>query len=235
MKSTTRIALSGALFAHTLLLMSCGAGGAAIGPRQLTSLTVRPGNAGASPGATFPFRATGTFNQVPFTQEKMPAHWTSSDPGIATIDPTSGLATCVALGGPVTVSASSAGKGGEVLGSASLICLLSNTEATFDPTSLRFSCSSLFPPFFNCICSAPQTVTVVNTWSETLAIDNIAVSNDTFRQSSTCGPNLGSGKSCAITVSYVPKSTGINGGDLTMSDSGGVHNIPLSGHASCMP
>jgi len=233
MKSTTRIALSGVLFAHALLLMSCGAGGAVIGPRQLTSLAVRPGNAGASPGATFPFSATGTFNQVPFTQEKMSAHWTSSDPGIATIDPASGLATCVALGGPVTVRASSAGKGGEVLGSASLTCLLSNTAATFDPTSLRFSCS-LFPPFFNCICSPPQTVTVVNNWSETLAIDNIVVSNDTFGQSSTCGPNLGSGESCVITVSYAPKSTGINGGDLTMTDSGGVSTIPLSGHASCM-
>jgi hypothetical protein len=233
MKSTIRIALSSALFAHALLLMSCGADDAVIGPRQLRSLTVRPGNAGASPGATFPFSATGTFNQVPLTREKMSAHWTTSDPGIATIDPTSGQATCVALGGPVTVSASSAGKGGEVLGSASLTCLLSNTEATFDPAWLRFSCS-LLPPFFNCICSAPQTVTVVNNWSETLAIDSIAVSNDPFSQSHTCGPNLGSGESCVITVSYAPKSTGINGGDLTITDSGGVHNISVAGHASCV-
>src|SRR5262249_22009552 len=109
----------------------------------------------------------------------------------------------------------------------------SDTEATLDPTSLSFGCS-LFPPFFNCICSAPQTITVTNAWSETLAIDNIAVSNDTFAQSSTCGPNLGSGESCVITVSYAPKSTGISGGDLTMSDSGGVHTISVAGHATCV-
>ena len=107
-----------ALGCIALLLTSCGGGG-----RQLISLSVEPGDATASPpNGTFPFTATGTFDQAPPTQTNLPARWSSTDAAVATIDSNTGVATCVAIGGPVTVTASAAGKGGTLIASAKLTC-----------------------------------------------------------------------------------------------------------------
>jgi uncharacterized protein YjdB len=46
------------------------------------------------------------------TRADLPAQWSSSDPNIATIDDNTGEAASLAIGGPVTLSASAAGKGG---------------------------------------------------------------------------------------------------------------------------
>ncbi len=107
-----------------VLLASCGGG------RQLIGLAVQPTDAVAFlPGGTFPFSATGTFDQSPTTQTNLPAQWASSDPSVATIDPGTGLATCLVVGGPVTITASAAGKGGSVKGSGTLTC--QNSQAGF--------------------------------------------------------------------------------------------------------
>ncbi|MGA8309990.1 MAG: hypothetical protein WB755_08165 [Terriglobales bacterium] len=92
---------------------NCG-GGASFASRQLVALAVKPSPANAVQGGTVTFSATGTFDQAPTTQTNFTAQWASSDPNIATVDPNTGTATCVGLGGPINVTASAAGKGGTV-------------------------------------------------------------------------------------------------------------------------
>lgn len=101
------------------LLIGCG-GGSIKSPRLLTGLVVQPANAdAAAPGGTAPFSATATFNQPPTSESYYPVQWSSSDASIATVDPNSGLATCVtAQGGPVSIIAS----GGGTQTSANLTC-----------------------------------------------------------------------------------------------------------------
>jgi len=108
-------------------LGSCGDGSPAFqATRQLTSIAVQPVDADALvPTGTLPFSATGTFDQPPTTQANLPAEWVSSDATIATVDPNSGLATCVAVGGPIKITAEAAGK----MASAMLTCLGSQPQS----------------------------------------------------------------------------------------------------------
>jgi len=92
-------------------------------PRQLIALDVQPSNAAAvTPRGTTPFSATGTFDQAPTTQTNLTVQWASSDSSIATVA-ANGIATCVAIGAPVRVIASAAGKGGTVHDSGMLTCV----------------------------------------------------------------------------------------------------------------
>ncbi len=116
------IALLG-LVCASIILVGCG-NDAPIpaGPpaRNLMSISVDPANAEATaPTGTSPFSATGTFDQPPTSQENLSVQWASSDPTIASIDRASGVATCIAQGGPLTITASSGMKSG----TAQLTCL----------------------------------------------------------------------------------------------------------------
>lgn len=102
-------------------LLSCG-GGANMPPRQLVQIGVDPFSGDAvAPTGTLPFSADGTFNLPPNTETNLSVLWSSSDINVATIDPNSGLATCIAVGGPVTISAAASG----IKGSGTLTCLAS--------------------------------------------------------------------------------------------------------------
>src|SRR5215475_6201608 len=116
------------------VLASCGGGG----PRQLIGVSVQPVSGQAiAPDGNVPFSATGTFDQAPTTQANLPVQWTSSDATIATIDPNTGIATCLVVGGPITVTASAAGRGGTVHGSSTLACQISpHPVVKLDPASL---------------------------------------------------------------------------------------------------
>jgi hypothetical protein len=115
----------GILASLGMVLAACGSGGATmgVGTRQLISVSVQPGSGQAvAPDGTVPFSATGTFDQAPTTQTSLAVQWVSSDPTVASIDANTGIATCLVAGGPVTVTASAAGKGGTVHGSGTLTC-----------------------------------------------------------------------------------------------------------------
>jgi hypothetical protein len=123
-----------------MVLASCGGGTPiGVGTRQLIGVSVQPGSGQAvAPNGTVTFSATGTFDQAPTTQSSLPAQWASSDSNVASIDPTTGIATCLAAGGPITVTASAAGKGGMLHGSGTLTCQLST------PLSMQGSWIFLF-------------------------------------------------------------------------------------------
>ena len=98
-------------------------------PRQLIALAVQPSPASAVQGGTVTFQATGTFDQAPTTQTSLPVQWASSDSNVVAIDPNTGIATCVVVGGPIDITASAAGKGGMVDGSGMLTCRVRSNGA----------------------------------------------------------------------------------------------------------
>lgn len=111
--------ISNLLLLGLLALSWTGCGGNSSPARTLLSIAVQPGNAEAStPTGTLPFTATGTFDQPPPTQDNLNAQWSSSDTTVATVDPNTGVATCVSVGGPVVIAASSGAK----QGTAQLTC-----------------------------------------------------------------------------------------------------------------
>ena len=217
------------------VLASCGGGG----PRQLIGVSVQPASGQAiAPDGTVPFSATGTFDQAPKTQANLPVQWASSDSSVASIDPNSGIATCLAAGGPISVTASAAGKGGMVHGSGMLACQLSpDPVAKLDHTSLDFSCRQNGPGG-SCACT-PSSVTLTNVGGATLAIDNISTGIGAllFRHTDTCGASVEAGQSCSISVTFHPSILGTSSGELTVSDNAAdsPQGVSLSGQADCTP
>ena len=115
--------ISNLLLLGLLALTWTGCGGSGTPTRTLLSVAVQPANAeAATPAGTAPFTATGTFDQPPMTEDNLTARWSSSDTTVATVDANTGLATCVSVGGPVVITASSGAKAGtaELTCSASL-------------------------------------------------------------------------------------------------------------------
>lgn len=226
----------GTLVSLGVLMASCGGG--SIGPRQLIGVSVQPVSGQAiAPDGTVPFSATGTFDQAPTTQANLPVQWASSDSTIATIDPNTGIATCLVVGGPVTVTASAAGRGGTVHGSSTLACQLSpDPVVTLDPASLGFSC--IFH-FGHCDCGKAATATLTNVGGATLAISGIGFDRPTltFSQSNDCGASIDSGQSCSIAVGFHPRSLGpfSNKVDIIDNAAGSPHILALSGKADCIP
>jgi hypothetical protein len=125
----------------------CGGGTVGTPVRNLVSVAVQPGNGEATaPTGTLPFTATGTFDQPPTTQDNLSAHWSSSDTTIAAIDSNTGTATCVGVGGPVTITALS----GEKQGTAQLTCLASTNGAS---GNCAYQCPSTRCPALTGFCS----------------------------------------------------------------------------------
>lgn len=134
-----------------VILASCGGGGASMGqPRQLIALAVQPSPASAVQGGRVTFQATGTFDQTPTTQTGLPVQWASSDSNVVAIDPNTGIATCVVVGGPIDITASAAGKGGMVDGSGMLTCRVRSNgagqcEVTSSTNTLSGACVGPYP------------------------------------------------------------------------------------------
>ena len=110
----------GLLFAAGMVVTSCGDSS-----RHLISLSVTPSDVEAvAPTGIAQFIATGTFDQAPITDTSVAVQWTTSDSTVATVA-ANGIATCLAAGPPITVTASGQGAAGTVSASATLTCLSS--------------------------------------------------------------------------------------------------------------
>jgi hypothetical protein len=98
---------------------------------------------------------------------------------------------------------------------------LGSTSAAVSHTVSGISLSTSSLLFGNQIVgtrSASQTVTVVNVGTTTLTISNIQWSPN-FSDSNNCGGSLAPGRSCRINVAFVPTTTGVLTGTLTITDS----------------
>jgi hypothetical protein len=235
MKSTSSWMLRAITGVAFLLLASCGGGGG--GPRQLIGISVQPVSGQAiAPDGTIPFSATGTFDQAPTTQANLPVQWASSDSTIATIDPNTGIATCLVVGGPITVTASAAGRGGTVHGSSTLACQLSpNPVVKLDPADLVFRCRFTVA---GCQCTPPQTATLTNVGGATLEIDSILpIGSNGFFQDHTCGKTLDPEQSCSINVAFHPAAHGTIRSSVEVTDNAAdsPQTISLSAQVDCIP
>jgi Cep192 domain 4/HYDIN/CFA65/VesB-like, Ig-like domain len=66
--------------------------------------------------------------------------------------------------------------------------------------------------------SASQTITLVNVGTTTLTISSVVWSAN-FSDSTNCIGSLAPGRSCRINVAFVPTTTGVLNGTLTITDS----------------
>jgi uncharacterized protein YjdB len=95
-----------------LIAAACGGSTAQPGPGPVTSITVTPAAAPVAVGATQSFAAA--LKDAQGNVANGVVTWTSSDPAIATIGASTGLATGVKAGGPITITATA----GSVQGTA---------------------------------------------------------------------------------------------------------------------
>jgi hypothetical protein len=97
------------------------------------------------------------------------------------------------------------------------------------PPSLNFGNQSVQ------ISSSPQIINLVNAGNTNLAISNIQISgaNSTdFAQTNNCGPIVGAGGSCIISVVFTPAATGLRQAAVVITDnaSDSPESAPLSGY-----
>src|SRR5262249_34521445 len=210
------------LLGGSCCLAGCGGSSGPEGPRQLVSIAVQPGSAQViAPDGTVPFSATGTFDQAPTVEANLPVQWASSDSSIATVDANSGIATCISVGGPVTVTGSATGKGGTVQGSGLLTCQLSpNPVVKLDPPGIGVQCQSAGAGVCGCFFPAGNKVTVTNVGGAPLDIVKVAMLNGTqgFSQTSNCGAALDTGQSCQIDVGFKPLQLLTSRDDVVITD-----------------
>ena len=105
------------------------------------------------------------------------------------------------------------------------------------PTNLTFLCHriDLLPI---CVCTPPQTITVTNLGPTVLNITDITNTGH-FSQTHTCGPTLGVGKSCAISVTWLwwTQPTIAGSGHVSIYDNGvgSPQTAGLFGLKQCTP
>jgi hypothetical protein len=223
----------GSLASLCMVLASCGGGAATIGvgTRQLIGVGVQPRSTQAvAPNGTVTFSATGTFDQVPITQSSLPVQWASSDSNVASVDPNTGIATCLAVGGPITVTASAAGKGGMIHGAGALTCQLAA------PFSMQESWTFFFQSAVSGGCFALETNLsqigdhVFADTTSALVFEPMACDRSTIEmQLAHLGGECDSGSAGDVTVDATLSSGTVS---LALSETGALGSVVTSTSAS---
>jgi len=117
-----------------------------VASEPLTSLTIIPGSQSVqTPGQTSAFIAIGTTSSGATENLTNSVNWSSSDLAVATIQPTSGLATAVNQGTTAIIAVASNPDGSVVTGTATLTVIAGQSEPitalTIFPTSMSLSAS----------------------------------------------------------------------------------------------
>lgn len=108
-------------------------------------------------------------------------------------------------------------------------CMSPNQPAvTLSPSSLNFGPQTLGAT------STAQNVTLTNTGTGLLNINNVALSGDFKQASSTCSNSLAAGASCSIGVTFTPTALGSRTGGLSIFDdaAGSPQTVSLTGAGS---
>jgi hypothetical protein len=183
-----------------------------------------------APNGTVTFSATGTFDQAPTAQSSLPVQWASSDSNVASIDPNTGIATCLAVGGPIIVTASAAGKGGMIHGSGALTCQLSA------PLSMQESWTFFFHSAVSGGCFALETNLsqignhVFADRTSALVFQPMACNRSTIEmQVEHLGGECDSGSAGDATVDATLSSGTVS---LTLSEAGALGSVVISASAS---
>jgi YVTN family beta-propeller protein len=169
-----------------------GTSGAIVVTAVLQTITVAPPSATVSAGLTQPFAATGHFSDG--TTAAVSVNWTSSDNTIATIN-TSGVATGVKAGGPITITATSTTNGAitgtaQLTVTAAVATLQSITVTPANPTLAR---------------NATETFIAIGSYS------------DGSTKNLTSTVNWSSATMSVATITPAGVATGVNAGTSTIS------------------
>jgi Abnormal spindle-like microcephaly-assoc'd, ASPM-SPD-2-Hydin len=92
------------------------------------------------------------------------------------------------------------------------------TQVGLAPGSLNFQAEPLGQS------SAPRTVTLTNTGTDAVNLNNISIDGSAsadFAQTNTCGSSVAPGGSCTISVTFTPTARGSRMASLSVSDNGG--------------
>jgi hypothetical protein len=116
------------------------------------------------------------------------------------------------------------------LGSPQLVSLMGTGAIPVPPVLLSPS-SVAFPAQYVGTSGLPQTVTLTNNGTATLAITSVAASPSDFGVLSACGSSVAVGNSWAIGVFFDPTTSGNRTGTLTLTDNAGdsPQTVALSG------
>jgi hypothetical protein len=178
---------------HTVMLSGTGTSAAP----TLVSIAVTPATATIGINATQQFTATGTFSDNSTKDVTTQSTWTSSDPATAMIGASTGLATGVAGGGPVTITATD----GTVKGTAQITVSSAPTLKSIAVT----------PASATIGVNATQQFTATGTFS-----DNST--KDVTTQSMWTSSNTGTATVGAATG----LATGVAGGTVTITATDGT-------------
>ena len=77
--------------------------------------------------------------------------------------------------------------------------------------------------------SAAQNITISNTGGVTASLQAPAVSGDFAITANTCGPTLGAGSGCTVSVVFQPTASGTRMGSFNVVDSAGTQTASLTG------
>jgi uncharacterized protein YjdB len=188
-------------------------------PATLSSITVSPASATVAAGQTQAFTATGHYSDSSTQNLTSTVAWTYSNNSIATIAST-GVATGVTQGGPVTITATS----GSVSGTASLsVTQASLTSITVTPAapSIAKGTTQQFTATGHYSDNSTQIITTSVTWtSSNSAIGNIA-----------SGTGLASGVAVGGPVTITATSGAITGTASLTVTSAALTSITVSPNA----
>ncbi len=100
---------------------------------------------------------------------------------------------------------------------------------TLTPAALTFAAQQVGTT------SAAQQVSLSNAGDVPLTLVTAAITAGDFTATNSCGPTLAAHSSCAISVAYVPKSTGAAAGSLQITDQFRTQTVALSGSGLAPP
>lgn len=129
-------------------------------------------------------------------------------------------------GATLTISDSAPG------GSQSAALSGTGTAASFSPTGLTFASQTVGTT------STPQTITLSNaSAAHAIIITNLSITGTNagdFAQTNTCGASVAPKKSCTISVTFKPTTTGTRSASVSVTDNAGAspQTVPLTGTGS---
>jgi len=172
-------------------------------PANLMSISVSPNPGTLAVGTTQPFMALGTFDDGS-TQLLTSVTWTSSQPGVATVDAATGVAAAVGAG-TINVTATSGSFSGSAQLTVTAATLVSLTvtpvnAATAPGTTKQFTATGTFSD------SSTQDVTVSALWSSSnpgaATVSNVGLASGLLNGTTTITAAIGSvSDSTTLTIS----------------------------------
>jgi hypothetical protein len=90
--------------------------------------------------------------------------------------------------------------------------------------------SLTFPATAISATSSVQNITISNTSSSSVALQTPSISGTDFKlTANTCGPSLGSGVGCTVSVAFTPTASGARSANFSITDGAGTQTASLSG------